>query len=213
MDLLIFCHPDDELIFLGPHVDNNMRFEQKLVCLTCRDNSSRSDEFYSFMSDLNITRYEILDLPIIRGFQFRWLRIYYRLLREHKHAVSRIITHTVYGDEHQHPQHVLLALASLVFGIVHKVDVICYGNSKIALKVLLRRTLKAISYKNSIKVTGVLLVKLLLFLIHYIFFKKHRTHSLSSEIRLCGAKNYLSQSLNYEIFNENKYIEYRLKFR
>ena len=161
---VVFCHPDDEVLFLGPILDDK-KYYKEFYCLTCGDNPIRKNEFRSFMKSLQFEPNTIGYFPIVRGFKLRWMYTYYRDIVARCENSDLIVTHTIYGDEHFHPQHVMLALPVLLYCIRYRVNLVCYGNPSLAFTYLKERHI--LSKSN----LPMFLIKLLLLITHKLLFR------------------------------------------
>ena len=90
-------------------------FKLYIICLTCGSNKVRSKEFNNSVKFTNkIADFKIFDEPIIRGIKLNKLSHYYSLIEKNlPENCEAIFTHSIFGDHHFHPQHVLLSLASI----------------------------------------------------------------------------------------------------
>ena len=123
MDALVVCaHPDDEVIFFAPVISEKFKLEGvRVICMTCRNHPVRAQEFDAFCSAASISG-QILDNEIRRSVQFSFVRRVYRALdqgdREKPFLV--IFTHSCFGDDHFHPQHVSVFLGALLYAIARR---------------------------------------------------------------------------------------------
>ena len=202
--LVVFCHPDDEVLFLGPILEDK-KYHKEFYCLTCGDNPIRRSEFKSFMNTLRFDYNTMGCFPIVRGFKLHWMYTYYRDIVARFENPDLIVTHTIYGDEHFHPQHVMLALPLLMYCIRNRVNLVCYGNPNLAFSYLKESNILS---KSSIPM---FLIKLLLLITHKFLFRRDGRATISDNVRRNATLSYRTQDLNYKIFEKNEYQRYKLR--
>ena len=100
--LMIVAHPDDELIFGGAELIKHGP-EYKVVCITNKNNKTRSKEFKSVMEALNVGSYEMWDFKdsLYDETKIYNLEPFNKLLFKNW---EKIITHNPIG-EYGHPKH------------------------------------------------------------------------------------------------------------
>lgn len=211
--LLFVAHPDDEVIFFAPllhensvnYDDNGVGTSSKptVVCMTCRDHPVRSREFKE-MASLVGYRYIMYDIPIIRGLSFENYReILQRVLSNVSSDTTECATHSLYGDDHFHPQHVLLSIAVTYVcvrqGIRLYVADCSYNTFRLFIRVLKRTDWM------KLKSIALLPIKLFLVIIHKILFTSSKSCQAEEGVLESANLIYLSQSLDYPSFVENSY--------
>ena len=100
--LMIVAHPDDELIFGGGELIKHGS-EYKVVCITNKDNKTRSKEFENVMKALNVSSYEMWNFKdsLYDKISNYDLDLFTKLLSK---DWEKIVTHNPIG-EYGHPKH------------------------------------------------------------------------------------------------------------
>ncbi len=112
MILVVVCHPDDETIWFGGSLHALSKItEVNVICLSGRDeNSPREAEFQAARKVAGYNHGIVLGFPLRKALQKlpniantveEGLRIWGRTIKD----VNLLVTHSPYGDEHQHPHH------------------------------------------------------------------------------------------------------------
>ena len=194
---IICAHPDDEVIFFGPFLRYHNPLNSHFVtCLTCSDNIIRRSEFVYFLSSLKI-KHKIFNFPIKRGFNIFLILKYFLFLIKNFHTANGktlIITHSIYGDDHFHPQHIFLSFACLLLAKSCNYSLINSNNHEAALLYL--RTLK-LSFTKILKVS---LFKLSLFI-----YRSNVIMTCNKSTLDFATMAYKSQNLGYPSFLSNKF--------
>lgn len=191
-----------------PILSKSLKIRRRFICLSCGDDAVRANEFKNFVHALNEDDYKIFKFPIIRGLKLNTIIAYYKWLSSLKFS-DVVVTHTIYGDEHQHPQHILLGITILLLSIRNRFKVVMIGNAKIAFSVMLKRT-----FSSQFMFTTVIHfpLKIFLFLLFKLLFKSVKRVSGDPDIRKKVIQCYKSQNLDYKIFNENNYVIYEMRW-
>ena len=211
--LLFVAHPDDEVIFFAPLLnsklpnfpgENEIYGEiDKVVCMTCKDDPIRSTEFKR-LADCVGFQGEIFNIPIVRGFS---LENYYQILKQVQSCVSlgaeKCVTHSLYGDDHFHPQHVLLSIAVTYVCIRQGLRIVVAECDCSTIQLFLR-AFKRTDWRR-LKSIAFLPLKLALIIIHKILFKPEGLYQADQDILDNARFTYTSQSLEYPSFIENSY--------
>jgi len=211
--LLFVAHPDDEVIFFAPLLELKSSIYQDLdeksygnltvVCMTCEDDPIRFKEFTALASHVGY-RAAIYDTPIVRGLSFE---NYFRILKRVQSYVSsdtkECATHSLYGDDHFHPQHVLLSIAVTYVCIRQGVRVIVADCSCSAAQLFLR-ALKRTDWRR-LKSIALLPFKFVLIIAHKLVFTSSKLYQAEQSLLDSASLIYASQSLEYPSFVDNLY--------
>ena len=121
----IVAHPDDEVIWFAPFLrqfsegvsDCTMKKIDTVVCLTCKDNFVRSKE----LSEISVYYkfdVSIYSSPIIRRFSYKEICCMRDIISdEFSDNTDVFFTHALYGDDHFHPQHIIISLICLYYSV------------------------------------------------------------------------------------------------
>jgi len=115
--LFVTAHPDDESLWIGGLLNsfnkiNNVNIN--LICITGKNDIVRNEEFINAMKAINLNKYSILEheIPQRGGITLNNLNDYFlkglQELNLKDTEIDLLITHSPYGDEHQHVQHTQL---------------------------------------------------------------------------------------------------------
>jgi hypothetical protein len=205
--LCIIAHPDDEVIWMLPFLSavkaksldqGNIEVAPskitKVICLTCADDPIRRAEFhrasevFGFISDIH-------SLPIDRGLNFALIRKMWELVSpEFSENYDACFTHSPYGDDHFHPQHMIVSLICTTLGCLRRVPVI-YNST------LLSKTELAFSAarRSKFKVRSIFFVfiKLFTILTTFLITKKLLTLRVDVQDLNLAKSSYSSQNLTY----------------
>ena len=109
--LIIVSHPDDEVLWFGAGIDElkNAGIKIVLLSLTNGSNHIRKAEFIMAANFFGVPAY-MLDFP--DGAGLRWDKTFIQknienFIERHEINVLGIITHSHFGEERKHPQHIL----------------------------------------------------------------------------------------------------------
>ena len=113
--LFVVAHPDDESLWVGGllnFLQKSDGVEPVVVCMTGKSNKERYSDFKKVMSLLGIDKWALADNKIGGGVLLENIEesvsgcLDELNLKQEDFALT--ITHSYYGDEHDHPQHVQL---------------------------------------------------------------------------------------------------------
>ena len=210
---IVCAHPDAEIIFFGPFLNsslfnNSRKCLVNVYCLTCKDHTVRSKEFALFMDSLSVN-YKIYDYKIVRGMNFFNIYRYYRWIKNNVNTLSNqtlFVTHSIYGDDHFHPQHIFLSIATLLYVRIYRYDVLFSNN------LLFANTFYKSSFYSSNQNLIFKYLKLFLMLLSRIIYKKSFFMSCRKSTIKKSISCYKSQNLSYNTLIENKFhfSEFRL---
>ena len=214
--LLVIAHPDDEVIFFSPLIlktkklMNNLglkEFKLHIICLTCGSNKVRSKEFSNSIKFTNkIANFQIFDEPIIRGIKLDKLSHYYSLIeRNLPKNCEAIFTHSIFGDNHFHPQHVLLSLASIKVARNKNTKLFTCGDAGSSIKSIKEYLFNKKFLVNGLSGAGKTLIKIFLIFLFILFFKRVGSFSIERKKLECFREIYSSQSLEYPSFIDNSF--------
>lgn len=215
---IIVAHPDDEIIFFAPlfnSVDSIFgklfKFNSKVICLTCKSNSIRSTEFENIVKYLKCSSLHY-DLPIIRGFAIgEFIKTYQLLRKSLKTDTDICVTHSLYGDDHFHPQHSLISIVCLFWCIKNRKSIIVHRSPKSIFNHIVVLLFKQTDFM-SIKSILFLPIKILLIVLDFMIFKKIIKISADKNILEAAQKIYKSQSLEYHSFLKNEYSYAEIRY-
>ena len=171
---IIVAHFDDEVVFFAPFFQNNEEhffdeniYKKKLFCLTCKSNKVRRSEFIEITKLLGCSHKQF-DLPIVRGLAANYFKDTNHLLKPIIKKSNISVTHSLFGDDHFHPQHSIISLVCFINCIRYKTKMIVSKSQKNFFLVLLSAFSRT-NYK-SFKSILFLPLKITLILFDYIFF-------------------------------------------
>ena len=112
--LFVVAHPDDESLWVGGILNSLNKMPSinvHLICITGGNNETRHNEFKKVMEKINIKSFVVLehDIPKVGGIFLNNLDQYFtqglKQLNLSEKNIDLLVTHSPYGDEHQHVQH------------------------------------------------------------------------------------------------------------
>lgn len=212
----IIAHPDDEVIFMAPFLRSKKSIIKysgcfpsphsliikKVVCLTSKNNVQRKSEFKKICEYYGCEG-SIYNIPIKRSiFSSNFRNTWSKISGELNSKCDICITHALYGDDHFHPQHILVSLFCLIQCLTRRKTIIFSHTSKSyasLVKSAITRT--ELTFKSliflGIKLTMIGLTKL---------FSKQYTTASADQIDLDKANDiYISQSLHYVNIIDNNF--------
>ena len=208
---IFVAHPDDEIIFFAPFFNketdnlfNQNIFNRELICLTCKSNKIRRSEFIKITNHIKCSPIHF-DLPIVRGLPILHFKENYKLIYPIiKNKTNICVTHSLYGDDHFHPQHSIISLVCLFSRINLRIPMIVPKSQKNLIYVLFSAFTVRTNFK-SIKSILFIPIKIILIFLDYILFNKKYQLVADNEILFEAKRIYKSQSLEYHSYKINKY--------
>lgn len=211
--LLFVAHPDDEVIFLAPllefkpsiYKDETEKTDEipTVVCMTCKDDPIRSKEFAALAAHVGF-RAVISDIPIARGLSFKNFSRILELVRSNvSPGTKECSTHSLYGDDHFHPQHILLCIA-VTYVCIKKGLRLTVADSNCSTAQLFFKAVKRTDWKR-FKSILLLPVKLFLIMLHKIVFAPGKLRQADQLLLDRARLIYASQSLEYPSLVSNLY--------
>ena len=212
----IVAHPDDEVIFMGAflrtkksiietkeqHPDPHSVCITKVACMTCQDDEVRAKEFEKICEYYKFDG-SIYDLRITRSFvNANVIAIWGMVSGELDKQTDCCITHALYGDDHFHPQHMLISTVCLSICLARRIPIIFSHSSK-SYKWLFSSAINRTEF--TLKSLFFLVVKLMMIgltglLTRYYCTARAQPADLNNAIQI-----YSSQSLSYINVIENKF--------
>ena len=102
---------------------------KKLFCLTCKSNKVRRSEFIEITKLLGCSHKQF-DLPIVRGLAANYFKDTNHLLKPIIKKSNISVTHSLFGDDHFHPQHSIISLVCFINCIRYKTKMIVSKSQK-----------------------------------------------------------------------------------
>ena len=211
----IIAHPDDEVIWAGPLLSKDRVFSKvarktqtpswivnKVVCLTCEDHAKRSIEFRECAKYYGF-QYSFYNTPISRKLSFTEFKTMWEVISsEFDDGIDVCLTHAIYGDDHFHPQHILISFICLIQSLSRGVPLIFSHSSK-SLASLLMDALRRTDF--TVKSFIFLPIKVFTIFLSYLVSSPYIVVS-ANEVELKIAKQvYSSQSFDYINIGNNKF--------
>lgn len=212
----IVAHPDDEVIFMGPLlrskksiIELNGHFPcphslriTKVACITCQNDDQRASEFKKICEYYECDS-SIYNAPIIRSIFNSHVRdTWANISGELNKQTDICITHSLYGDDHFHPQHILVSIICLTICLARGIPIIFSHTSK-SYKWLVRLALTRTEF--TFKSLSFLVIKLVMIGLTKLI-TQHYLTARADQIDLDNANEiYTSQSLGYVNVIENMF--------
>lgn len=211
----IVAHPDDEIIWAGPLLREHKTLLKvarkvrppswhinKVVCLTCQDHSKRSAEFKNCAKHYGF-QYSFFNTPISRKLSFKELMDIWKIISsEFDNEIDICVTHAIYGDDHFHPQHMLISLVCLVNSFSRGIPLIFSHSSKPLFLVLKDAFVRT---DFTIKSFIFLPIKVVAIFLSYLISSPYIVASADIADIKCAKEIYSSQSFDYKNIHDNKF--------
>ena len=177
-----------------------------LILATHPDDEVRRAEFEQALQELS-TPGDILTLPITRRLSVGYLRAISASLREQnaRGGFDTIATHSLVGDDHFHPQHIMTAMAALLFSLRHKLNLVVYDPfpDETAAQTVSRfwRMTEGRGPARIAKATA----RSLLWILHIVIFRQRLSPMKVNDLSVLNRLQhiYKSQNLGYQSFTQN----------